>query len=633
MAKKHQYVYEKLEQSSTIRLLHLHPGEPSDSVQVSVTTVSLDENPVYEAISYCWGNPREVHEIVCGGASLSPTVSLFSALVAFRLPDRTRVLWADAICIDQTNNDEKGHQVSLMPRIYSLATRVLIWLGPDEDGLEGVEKTVSEALEFLPPDTHDAAELSRQTEALVNDMLERQQKGQPGLLSHNWKPLASLLERPWFRRKWVVQETSLAREAIMYAGRIELPWNSVGLLSFKLESLGAIQLAVQTQQNREKVGDRGSNASDTQSRMPALIQKLIHNATVMLLIKHYSGMGTLFDCIVATVGFLCTDDRDHVYALLSLPGRPSGVVPDYKLSKDDVFQQFAAKEIAETQSLKLLGLAPDKLLFSRPRTPRLGIPSWVPDLRLLGEMDTLMSYNIREQLFHAGGLSKPIISFSGGGKVLQCQGREFDVVKVALPTYMEMCLSERPELWDSPIGGAPIDSSEASVQRIGRWAVDRYELAGRPFEAVPADAERSKAFTRTMLCGMTGMRDQPSADTIDAFPPLMEYYTDRAEGKTADYVKYPADKLKYVVSLENAVLGMAGGRKFCVTRDGRFGQLPYDAQIGDRLCVLVGAEVPFVVRPDGHGMYELIGECYVDGVMDGEALKASECTIEEIRFV
>ncbi|KAH6975769.1 hypothetical protein EDB80DRAFT_549235, partial [Ilyonectria destructans] len=58
--------------------------------------------------------------------------------------------------------------------------------------------------------------------------------------------------------------------------------------------------------------------------------------------------------------------------------------------------------------------------------------------------------------------------------------------------------------------------------------------------------------------------------------------------------------------------------KFCVTENGRFGRVPLDSQPGDCICVLVGGEVPFSIRPTGRGTYTLVGECYVNGVMDSE---------------
>lgn len=62
------------------------------------------------------------------------------------------------------------------------------------------------------------------------------------------------------------------------------------------------------------------------------------------------------------------------------------------------------------------------------------------------------------------------------------------------------------------------------------------------------------------------------------------------------------------------------GRRFCRTAEDRLGWLPYYAREGDVVCVLYGGEMPYVLRPGANGCYRLIGECYMHGIMDGEAL-------------
>lgn len=632
MTSELQYQYEEIRQPCTIRLLYLHQGNDSEAIRFSLSTVSLDDHPAYEAISYCWGDPSIVQKVICEDAWLSPTVSLCSALVAFRLPDRTRVLWADALCIDQRNNDEKSGQLLLMPRIYSQAERVLIWLGPEDGDLDGVDNTIRHALDFLPDSTYDIAELGPQSQAVHYDMMKRHREGLPSLLSNDWQPLVHLLRRPWFCRKWVVQETSLAREAVIFAGRFEIPWNDLGYLLLMLESISVIQTALLLQENHEDAKGEGPAKVNALRGVSDMIRPM-HNTSIISAIKLYREHAVLFDCVVATSTFSCTDDRDHVYALLSLPKRPLPLVPDYSADAGEIFRRFAELEMVETNSLKLLGLAPDKLSFSRASSKRLNIPTWVPDLRRLGEVDTLVSYNVKEQIFHAGGSSKPIFSISECRTILECRGRYFDTVKAVAKTYLEPLLADQPESRSLPIGQIPVhESLGEAAKHTGRWAVNCHELAGKPLDAVPFDLERSRAFSRTMVCGMVGMRDPLSTETVDAFPHLMRRLAASAGGVSGTAPTHQPDLHRFIVSLESSLQGTAIVRRFCVTETGRFGQLPFDAEVGDHLWVLTGAEVPFVVRPQDGGRYRLIGECYVDGVMNGEVLEAGEYTTQQIRI-
>jgi hypothetical protein len=63
------------------------------------------------------------------------------------------------------------------------------------------------------------------------------------------------------------------------------------------------------------------------------------------------------------------------------------------------------------------------------------------------------------------------------------------------------------------------------------------------------------------------------------------------------------------------------GRNFCITDGGYLGSVPHGTLIGDRICILFGSTVPFVFRECSQGYFTLIGECYVHGIMDGEAMK------------
>lgn len=59
------------------------------------------------------------------------TTNLASALNHLRNTPFGRVLWADAVYIDQGNLPERSHQVLLMAWIYSNAFGVLVWLGEE----------------------------------------------------------------------------------------------------------------------------------------------------------------------------------------------------------------------------------------------------------------------------------------------------------------------------------------------------------------------------------------------------------------------------------------------------------------------------------------------------------------------
>ena len=123
------YQYNPLPSEKFIRLLELHPGPANDEIDCTLRQIELENAPEYEAISYAWGDPAIKVDILCDGKIIRVTQNLKDALLRFKLKDRSRIVWADAICINQDHDVEKGAQVSLMKRIYGSATRVCVWLG------------------------------------------------------------------------------------------------------------------------------------------------------------------------------------------------------------------------------------------------------------------------------------------------------------------------------------------------------------------------------------------------------------------------------------------------------------------------------------------------------------------------
>ena len=108
MSPKYEYI--ALLHQHAIRLLELMPGKADDKLVGSMKTVRIDHTPSYEAISYAWGNPERTAEILCNDQVFGITASLSGALQRVRRADEARLLWADAICIDQNNLIERGNR-------------------------------------------------------------------------------------------------------------------------------------------------------------------------------------------------------------------------------------------------------------------------------------------------------------------------------------------------------------------------------------------------------------------------------------------------------------------------------------------------------------------------------------------
>ncbi|RMY89889.1 hypothetical protein D0861_03957 [Hortaea werneckii] len=118
-----------------IRILLLQPsGEEDDALYADLEIVSLDREPKYKAISYVWGDALDTTVMfVNGGKVIEITKSLAAALRRFRHSRIFVALWADAVCINQENLQERADQVSIMGKIYASAIQVNVWLGRTSD--------------------------------------------------------------------------------------------------------------------------------------------------------------------------------------------------------------------------------------------------------------------------------------------------------------------------------------------------------------------------------------------------------------------------------------------------------------------------------------------------------------------
>lgn len=179
-----------------LRLLSLSPGDFHDPICGILETASLSENRKYEALSYVWGTDMAATPMILDGADVSITHSLDIAFRHLRHRESNRVLWVDAVCIDQSNVVERAEQVKIMDRIYRSASTVLIWLGPAADDSDKAMRSI-QRYEKQHWQTYDFQ---------VRFM--------------------EILYRPWFTRIWVLQEFLLGKNPRIGCGSVWVPWVS-----------------------------------------------------------------------------------------------------------------------------------------------------------------------------------------------------------------------------------------------------------------------------------------------------------------------------------------------------------------------------------------------------------------------
>ncbi|KAF2836616.1 HET-domain-containing protein, partial [Patellaria atrata CBS 101060] len=196
-----------------IRILRVRQAEElSDPLIADLVVVGLDDGTIntlmygFVALSYTWGPPVFDGSLLLDGCKFPITKSLEAALkqLRFSYKDNATIeingrlwghecyCWVDQICINQSNIDERGEQVSLMRRIYKRARSVQVWLGEEADDSSvavGLLNTIG------APPRHAPGERTIQYPSFPEDEVVR-----------HWNSLRALFKRPWWERVWIRQE-------------------------------------------------------------------------------------------------------------------------------------------------------------------------------------------------------------------------------------------------------------------------------------------------------------------------------------------------------------------------------------------------------------------------------------------
>lgn len=241
----------------------------------------MDECPKYVALSYAWGRPPENCTVTINGRRHLVRKNLWRFLREARhtYPGKTTHLWIDALCIDQSNLDERAEQVAIMATIYQSAASVTIWLGPSYAGSDVAMRSLSA--------------IARSKKKKVWYMAQA-----AGIHA------AVLSRRAYWTRLWVFQEIVLARHLTLMCGRLTAPW-----APFREMLL----------------------APKTTHHEPDVAYQIIKDSPAVAVARRTQlEFQVLYDLIFSTRDLQCTDPRDRVYALLGVCSTESrNIATDY----------------------------------------------------------------------------------------------------------------------------------------------------------------------------------------------------------------------------------------------------------------------------------------------------------------
>ncbi|KAK4187330.1 heterokaryon incompatibility protein-domain-containing protein [Podospora australis] len=612
------------------RLLYLEPwkeitnNNTPPEIRCTLKVSSFDgplPHPEYYALSYVWGDPKDLISITVNDGEFKCTRSLHKALtkLAQNTDSATMILWADAICIDQTNPEERAHQVGRMMRhIYKEAQEVLAFLGDPYEGVDTAIKYLLKAAQHpechLDPTLKPCLTVGKKKRARLS--AGDQELG---------RNLVQLFNLPWWDRVWTVQEFVLAKEVHFFCGDRVV---SAGLILKAIDNidkhvLSCCESFASAFYERFVFLRRSSSfTSSSSSSECAGTDVSVANSTVWQAFSRMRALaGNAGKCQVNHLSpglyrsRLSSDPRDKIYGLLGLSadGLSRHVALNYDAPVEQVFEDFTLLHIEHTGGLDLLGL-----LGGEKTSSSLNLPSYVPDWTLSpgntwsmdeGWMITLVDRSLFSRSYYnaSRGTSPNWRRYKPAEenlKAVTVNGFVFDTISFAS--------KERINPWENP-------------EDCKKWAV---EVETQVNATLKNKDDAEELFLRALCGNLVAKRSEPS---------IVKWIKQPPDGGRGKYLPLARGFWKAVVKTGSRSKGakysrvdwpiqlVSRGRSFIITDNGYIGWADNRCAPGDVIAILGGGAAPFVLSPvkDSTGKlsrYRVSGDAYIQGIMQGEAM-------------
>ncbi|KAH6955989.1 heterokaryon incompatibility protein-domain-containing protein [Ilyonectria sp. MPI-CAGE-AT-0026] len=574
------YEYEPLP-LRCFRLLELTAGETLYSdVTCRLLPCSFAAAPPYEALSYTWGDNESKRRITVNGLAFFVRQNLLSILRRLRQPRQKRIIWVDAICINQNSTAEKSVQVPLMREIYSQSKRTIVWLGEERFYTETAIKFIPELTVIVKADIRVVWKY-----LLSQDTFLRQMSS-----------LIWFFHHPWWTRTWVIQEVALAKNVHILCGPHQLCWSTIhSLIIAWMDSKNVPDLETCNSRQAAALRSLGmliANHTEALARLREEFQsnpsapECMELANLLWSFKYHSA----------------TDARDKIYGFLGLL-KGHGLRVDYSKAPQDiyisVFQSFLVRDRGLDWFRWMTG---EQISRDKKTSEILNLPSWVPDF---GSRTTYPISSFipnaergeRQRIFSVAGSDRSrslvTLQFEDNDRTLVVRGLIFDVV------------DQRGHIFPLP---DPISLSGCPTEPIlTQWKNMAFATPSEPYNT---RLEKEDAFWRTILTDreLEGLHFKDNAGWVPA----------KRLSSTAIYIppKTADEEQKVLRAMRRGLC--VYGRRFCISENGYFCLLPATSRKGDLISVLLGGEVPYVLRRQAMNIFRMVGECYVHGIMNGE---------------
>jgi hypothetical protein len=588
------HVYGALSGDSEIRLVSLLPSNIFEApIECRLEHAIIGSCKPYEALSYVWGEPHFTEPIILDGHNFMITLALATALRYLRPRRKERVLWIDAICINQQDLAERKEQVGYMRDIYSSCSLDIVWLGPGSYSRRQGGDRHSKGMKAV-----------RRLATLA---------GKPGGAGAGWVNIRScanlhhtqhligylLRHNAVWKRVWIMQEISCSRKVLLMNGHDTLDWALVEKIAHGGDyytDLDAFHGSF----------SHTSNLSVQWTLMFGTAKMIANQREVTA--KILRGEDSLLDVLARFKHTQATDPRDKIYGLLGLVKDTIGVEADYTKSTTEAYIGVTVALINASANLDMLCQCPWEKQYNDPEiSPLEGLPSWAPDFRITRNGKFLFA----QRRVYSAGRARCLVPCVVQGSTISLKGFFLG----------HMQASENSHVLE--VG--QIEGNKHSLL-LRDWAYKNLvtdssgEIAQHKYHT---GEDQLQAFWRTLVGDCKGHpQERLTSDDIMRNQTSVQSLVDEpAESATSKRILTIASTNilnKWIVS---------DGWRFYTSDNGLFVLAQPQASHGDLIAILDGAKTPVVLRPtgkreDGQELYTFVCGAYVHGFMDGEVYEA-----------
>ncbi|KAK4107643.1 hypothetical protein N656DRAFT_802552 [Canariomyces notabilis] len=666
-------------------------------------------------------------QIICSGKRVVVGQNLYDASRNLRRPDSERILWVDALCINQNDPLEKAQQLPRMGSIYEKAESVIIWLGEPT-------KSSSEAISTLRKlNEHFTASLFFYNESSwsvwARQMIYRKfpsmaagdwHRHKTTLAGFNWTAVADVMKNPWFLRVWVYQELRKATSAVVALGNEQMPLNDFirPIAELFMHPLGM-----------EIIGPHLS--ADAYRSLVTILRIVTEDGPEAR--NLVESRRPLLDFVARESFRDVTNDRDRIFAFCDVANDVDEtdweVIPDYTATVEHVSGTSTSRGytsgrdgrggtavlVPDWRQNRLEILNPFPGHYNASGTSELHV-SWRPDqptlLRIMGRIvDTVDEVSISRM--HLTGLDH--FEFASGTKFdpaavskLVKRRQRFSFLKwfkrdkrdQALDDIMSKYLVTRDRQGSTKTFEiSSLREAHEARQRFGTEKLPAHEMTNLVWmedcKYIAAKCtgghmtpDRLDALWRTMTYSSPSLPKRNFVSYLALLDDIgqgrrkteslqgtsFELPRNRARAAEPRDIRHlaktqwrrqlprlpgmdrrsssplPDDNELHLRRTMHSIFGSVFSRRFCATSQNRLGWVPVSARAGDVICVLDGVKLPVVLRPlskkgnehveeeagtgstaipvsskrfsgGSSSRYQLIGPCYIDGIMHGELMK------------